>query len=385
MKKIILLITICGLCSCDPIKKLYAKFGEAKPLLENKNDSVIRLFFDRQGFLYPDIEIADKEIASSYSQLNLVFSSNKNIYKKACVAHGLIDTGSVYNLQNKLVEQKVALLNKVPSAYDLVFLIHGFNKHPTKPEKKSAYDEYQALRQKITTDFPSRKFQFVEIYWDGCTWANGRKSKENTNTFKFWDNSQAASNLVGLELRRILFGINRPKTYVITHSLGASVITCALFNADKFNLHNNINNFKRTIIEKYDDPITYRTPLSKFKVGMLAPAIPGENTFDEFSKRVPDKASSLDNYSFIIGYNANDQALIKKIGIPKYFGATSLGCLESEVRKVEKEINQHFPNLISDINFSNKDSGIPQSEHALLKYIRNTKPMNAFLNRLFNF
>jgi hypothetical protein len=98
----------------------------------------------------------------------------------------------------------------------------------------------------------------------------------------------------GLELRRLLVGISNQKINVITHSHGAGVITAALFNVRKFDEDRKVfsTEFTEEIDLKYKMKI-YDCATQEFHVGMLAPAIPGENVFDEYFQRTISGVDSL--------------------------------------------------------------------------------------------
>jgi hypothetical protein len=51
--------------SCTPIKKLYVPFSEAKLKYAELKDDVIRIYFDRFGFLYPDLNIPYSDFINS--------------------------------------------------------------------------------------------------------------------------------------------------------------------------------------------------------------------------------------------------------------------------------------------------------------------------------
>jgi hypothetical protein len=371
-------IILIVLLSCDPISKLYVKFGEVKPVLEKRDDDAFTIFFDREGTIYPDLTLSDSLIKYYDSRLQYLYQNEPTILKNACLKSHVSESSSFTELQTKIIEEKASEINRNANGKQIVFMIHGFNKHPLLPDSASSSHEFMQMRDTLKSKYSNTNFYFVEIYWDGCSWVNGKKSREALNTFKIWNNAEAASNLVGLELRRILSKINHDTTWVITHSLGASVITCALFNVDKFKE----GKFRQNLMKKCKDTVNYKTPIKEFKIGMLAPAIPGDNSFDEFKNRTPPN-SIIYNYRFVIGYNIYDPALTKKIGIPKHFGATSLGCLYSEVLKVENRINKTGDSIIMAENFSYRKDSSRQKIHDFSEYIKNDLHMKEFLRKLF--
>lgn len=381
--KISILFLLISLNASCQINKLYVKFGNAKAVLQTKKDGVLRIYFDRWGNIYPDFPLNDSVIEKNASWLNGMYDNNPKLFSAIKKKYHLEPEATKEQLQQEIVNDLAAKINEASKNKQLVFLVHGFNKHPLKPSGASAYDEFKCMREAIENKFPDKSIQFVEIYWDGCTWVNGAKWKEMISTVNVWNNAEAASNAVAIELRRILYRLNNENNIVITHSLGASVITCALFNANKFDLYNKVNSYKKYITDRYIDSTHYQTPIKLFRVGMLAPAIPGSNTFDDYYVRTPSFPTGFANSTFIVGYNIYDPALTKTIGLAKSFGATSLGCLRSEVRNVEDSMNTKERTLIEDVDFSLRADGSKQKIHDFSAYVKNKKPMDLFLDKLF--
>jgi len=380
MKKIYILVITMTLVSCTPMRKLYVKYGEAKPKLENEDRSVMRIFFDRYGTLYPNITISDTKIMDNDSDLDMVYKNNKDLLQLACISNGLPADGTADMLQQKIIDDILKQINLAAKNKQVILLIHGFNKHPFKPIDSNSVAEFKLMREKIVNTYPNKQFQFVEVYWDGCTWANGSDSEliKARNSIKIWDNAQAASNFVGVELRKILTKIDNDDTIVITHSLGASVITTALFNVDKFDLEKKDNDFRKEILKAYEKT---DTPTKKFRIGMLAAAIPGENTFDDYLKRTPEKSIIFDNYDFVLGYNTNDFIITKWILAGK-FGSTTLGSRLNEINATNTILKGFKVKQIEPISFSFYSNDTPQKEHAFRAYIANTKAMDIFLDKL---
>ena len=61
------------LLSCSPIKKLYVPFGEAKSIHASKNDDVIRIYFDRMGFIYPEMDFNNGEFKTFGYQYTIMY------------------------------------------------------------------------------------------------------------------------------------------------------------------------------------------------------------------------------------------------------------------------------------------------------------------------
>lgn len=381
-RNLYLFIFLSVLVSNCSYKRLYVKYGQTQQRFvdSSANDGVIRIAMDRFGTIYPGTEISDQLIKNSYSILNQVYQFNPTVFEKALQNNQLPLGSTTDQLQEKLIEQFSARINQAAQRKKIVFIIHGFNKHPFKPVNASAYKENRDMRKKIVDWYGSDSFQFVELYWDGLTWANTLKPLGAFVSIKIWDNAQAASANVGLEFRRILNKINAPGSYIITHSLGASVATTALFNVDKYNN----SSFRQDYLNKYADTFKYRSPTSNFKIALLAPAIPGQNTFDEFYERTPSSPSPSENLSVLVGFNRNDRVLRKfKLAKPTHIGSTSLGCIMSEVDSARALVNIGGRNLFDTVSFSYGKDQKKQKAHAFQEYVLNETAMNEFLKKLF--
>lgn len=363
-------------------KLLYVKYGKAQQRFADSSasDGVIRIMLDRFGTIYPGNDISDDLIKRHYSVLENVYSYHKDVFENALRANQLPPGSTIRELQVKLIDKYVEQINKGSEGKKLVFIIHGYNKHPFKPSDASSYLENLVMRKKILENYSSEKFQFVEIYWDGLSWANSVSALSPFNSIKVWNNAQPASTNVGLEVRRIMSGLKAPTTYIITHSLGASVATTALFNVDKYNP----SNFRQGYLNQFNDTVNYRTPTGKFRLGLLAPAIPGMETFDDFYARTPLVSSNPDNYSVLIGFNKNDRVLRKfKVVKPKHIGSTTLGCDEAELVSSRQLVNVNGLELFDVVHFSLKANSQKQKTHAFHKYVQNETAMNTFLKKLF--
>ncbi|UYQ95519.1 hypothetical protein MKQ68_10445 [Chitinophaga horti] len=375
---VFLMLLVCCF-SCTRINKLYVKYGEARQTLQSYQDSVIRIYMDRKGLIYPNIPLSDQLIRTNDSRLELLYANDENILQQAATAAGVPGQEDKWIIQDALAKQIAREIRGAAQGKTLVYLIHGFNKHPLRPDKSSAYAENKEMRAKMMEVYPDRRFQFVEIYWDGCTWANGWAPLAAFNSMKIWDNAQPASNNVGVELRRILNATGVAQNYVITHSLGASVATCALFNAEKFAE----GDFMTGIRSRYNDTMNYRTPTGQYRLGIIAPAIPGENTFGEFFDRTP-KGSDTTNVKVIVGFNQYDPVLRKYVNLSAYAGATTLGCRPSELAQVKRQVNSASATYLYDVDFSLTAKDKKQAVHAFSAYVKNEKAMNSFLEQLFH-
>lgn len=378
MRNKIYILGIFFLLGCSPIHKLYNNFSEFKEV-KNFSDSNIplRIYFDRFGDIYPSHPIGTQEFDNEQSTLEFYFKNNKAELKKAFDSEGLSysegDNVKVNfeKLQDNLRANYVSEINRSSKSKKLVFLIHGFNN-----TGESASAALENLRVEIVKKFPQHKFRFVEVYWDGLT-----KRTNSLNTAVIWNNAQYSAAMAGLSLRRILSGIANDESYVLTHSLGAAVITEALFNVRRFD--NDYYDTHRDGIEIKTLQTAYDTPTTKFSVGMLTPAIPGKNVFNEYYQRTVAGRTTGDttaNYRFVNGFNKYDIATTKGV-FSRYFGSTTLSCDEDAHREVE-EIFRNNSTIYSRINFS-ADKKNKQRSHAVAKYIKNSS-FDSFLVSVIN-
>jgi hypothetical protein len=397
--RIRIIATFCYLfmASCSPIYKMYVQFGT--PKIQNEqgksSNNVYRIYFDRFGFIYPDAKINDYNMKHCGSDFIDYYSRYQNEYRDICSQYGVspIDSPDTDTdpLQAAVIDKIASILNKkVTGTTKLVILIHGYNENPLIPRNNTSQDEFKKLRESIEVNYGNSKFEFLEVYWDGCSAANGPDVLYPFNSFFIFDNAQFHSCNDGLELRRILNKLTIPKVYVITHSLGASVITTALFNVKKFPIHlyddpkSDVHNFKL----QYNDSV-YESPNSKIVVGMLAPAIPGHNTFYRYFQRTVngrDSIVDLTNFRFIVGYNTHDPVLRKFVNLPTKFGSTTLGCRRDEIMKTY-EVLSYNRAILDTVDFSryydtNRGRNVKQNKHSFFKYMSNQK-FNAFLGKVF--
>lgn len=384
MKKLFLLApAIMLLAFIAPIKDLYVQLGAAKQTMEQApyaSPDVVRVYFDRMGFIYPDYVIPDAKLRDdNYSMLRSYYYNNPATYGYICSYYGVHPKADIENLQpdndplqRAIIDGLAKRINDKGRSYSkLVYLIHGFNKEPMGDDGAEA--QFRELSSRLASLMPSEKILYVEVYWDGCYDRGSR-----ANAVKMWDNAQLHSCNVGLELRRLLNHMDRQQVYVLTHSLGASVITTALFNVEKFRGTPETN--ADLYFQKHYDDTTYQTPSYLVKVGMLAPAIPGDNTFDDYYKRTNrPQQMGYNNYRFVVGFNHNDQVLEKFIGSPAFLGSTTLGCSNKEIYKFVTRFNK---DVCDTTDFCYLPNGAPQYDHSLTTYANNTA-FNRFANNVF--
>ncbi len=349
--------------SCTPIDQLYNNFGEYSESKRYSDEHLpYRLYYDRHGHLYPDAAPADNAFRNAHGLLENYFKENPSELVRAFEAERVetpTNTDSEHQfryLQNHLLQKHLQQITNKGKDKKVVFLIHGYNN-----TGESASLALEKFRVSILRQFPEEKFLFVEIYWEGLTQKNNK-----LNSSRIWDNAQVSAAYAGLGLRQLLGRLPRGHYYAMTHSHGAAVITEALFNVRRFPKESYSDvDYMREIARRQNE---YDTPTSLFSVGMLAPAIPGDNVFDEYYSRTENKMSvttSLKNFRFVNGFNRYDLATSKGI-FAHYFGSTSLASKEKEHHKVEQRFNT--ADVYSRVDFSGK-SYPKQRSHAVKDYV----------------
>ncbi|TDE52716.1 hypothetical protein [Flavobacterium sp. GT3P67] len=365
--------------SCNSIDRLYINYGTVKKQFESANSDVAMIFFDRKGNMYPDYPIDDSFLRASDSRLEQYYENDSVTYNAICKQYNLkpdIHNLSVTNspLQEALISRKASQLNY--SEKELFFIIHGYNEHPSKPDDDSSSMGMKKTKEWIESHYPNR-FLFVEVYWDGLSRQNGNKILLY-NPVYIWDNAQASASNTGFELRRLFSKLNKKKKYVLTHSLGASVITTALFNVEKLK-NAQLNELKM----KFENPV-YNSPSQEFHIGMIAPAIPGENTFLEYHNRTikgKNIRTTDSNYFFITGFNSYDPVNSKGYSLSRFLGSTTLGCKRNELEKTRRIfMNEDF--IFDYEDFSYFDGNRKQRSHSWLKYIENNFHFKNFAEKL---
>lgn len=329
-----------------------------------------KIYFDREGNLYPPSEIhsIDKDkfwnpnkhwgiTGDTTSKLKVYFEHQPEILEKVCNQLGIeedFDELQSYMLQayTKQINAEVAKGNKI------VFLIHGFNSNP-----KESVESFEALKTELNK---KDNLSVVEMYWDGLF---------NDKGPGIWGAAQANSAFVGLGVRKFLNLISsNAEIILLTHSLGASVATQSLFNVSKWS-----SEFQKEVDEKAKAIPT--PPQKDITLAMIAPAIPGQNTFDDLGKTTYDDTCHIKK--IIVGYNKKDFALTKCVGIKKHFGSTSLGCnADNEVEKVKKKLAENF----KEIHFHSFDlnEGLEDPKnHSVIGYIEATN-FQSFLDETIN-
>lgn len=357
------------IASCSPIKNLYNNFSDFKlhHEMQGEKNKTVRIFLDRWGDVYPDIAIEKKLFRDQYSVLEDYFrylGNLEQLYNRYHFPYNPPANDQDYKykfnyVQDYLRSTLADSINILAENKKLVFLIHGYNNDPD-----SASKAFSTLRDKIASQDLDEQFQFVELYWDGL-----KDLDKLPNSSKIWDNAQVSASWAGIGLRGVLNKISKHNIYVFTHSHGAAVITEALFN---------VKRFPDKYYKKHKDGkelVTFQqlieTPQSNFVVGMIAPAIPGENVFKNYWERTGEEQtqkSNQKNYVFINGFNANDRVVLKPLKLTKYFGSTTFACNREENDKVRRFFSS-TPELYDIVDFS----GDKQTSHRFIDYMNNTE------------
>jgi hypothetical protein len=372
-------------------------------MVPRKEESgVVKLYFDREGKLYPpDVRInpyyfylehlnkkklarySNPEYATLETALTKYDSISREAIRQQFNLTGVDSVRVFLRLQDAIrksvvtdIEQKLVSNN----TKDLIVLIHGFN----DPIPDAAY----YLLRKNIEKYLHAKPVFIEVYWDGLT-----SLGDNPLLSNIWGYAQSNSAKVGLGLRNILNKLNTNiRLTLLTHSLGASVATHALFNPGKWP-----KKFQEELEQDYHSE-NIPTPKQKdIRIAMLAPAIPGIKIFDHIDYTIPENTIPTIT-RVVIGYNHFDYAVTKGGLFASSFGSTALGADDkNEVNKTIIAINEINPKIkvvpvdfslyIKNDSLSNKKlqrkSPFKQREHGVQFYQQN-EHFSDFLKAMFD-
>jgi len=414
--KLCLIVPVFFLSSCLINRQRQVWLGALQQTHQADTGSVVRIYFDKQGSVYPDkklfipykkffdpvngkITITENKNNGS---LQSFYTTNRLQLKQLSSFYGIEGTGiissrdSFFAVQHLIKKQIADSLNKLFGGSilrTLVVLIHGFNdSDPT--------GDYQLTREAIRNNgLEKGRFIYLEIYWDGLTLNQGNPIYEN-----IWGRALQNSAYVSMGLRQILSGIDPLiNIRIITHSLGASVGTGAIFNTVTKWSKNGLKKIGKKLekdygLNYYDEQKNFKTPLNNIRIGMIAPAIPGSNTFIDFNKRNPVIPNSENNIQkIVVGFNVNDLAVTKRtfnIDFAPFFGSTSLGCNclrkgKPEIERTEEALSKNeystemIKKLLRPVDFSRYERKKSYEEHGLYYYLQNTEKVKEFMNELF--
>ncbi len=308
--------------------------------------ATIRLFIDRDGDFYPLAEqpIQDVQLNRRGNLLSLYYKGAQReqpLEWKALLAHYGVADDSVESawltVQDSIAARTARRAVQHAGEQPLIILVHGFNNTAAEAEQAFA-----ATRGAIDARMgvPQR---YLEVYWDGAAKRGGPLS-----IFRVWGGGQHNSYYAGLALRQVLNQIP-PSTPVriVTHSLGASVATAALWNVTS-KVDSSIGAAWLSEYERLrNDTVRYRTPAHPdIRLGMLVPAVPG-NTFCnlpteegrdcDYHDRTP--ASDSTRHRIIVGVNRSDWVVNKFFVPASSFGSTTLAARLREYRDRVEPLN----------------------------------------------
>lgn len=357
-------------------------------------EHVTRVYFDKFGDIYsPDGPVIPYKAffdpnnsGNTYKEtletgnLQYYYCKHPNELKSLAQIYGVSDSNAcevTFQLIQKGINEKIknAINEDLDNDRTLVVFIHGFNDpNPT--------GDFRELRNNIQARYSTQKFSYLEVFWDGLTCNQG-----NPALSKIWGRAQTNSSMVAIGLRMLLEKVKNVPIRIVTHSLGASVATGAIFNTNSKWRNNSIYTdlSSSTVAPSQED----------IRLGMLAPAIPGVSTFCDFNDRGPTVATpdKININRIVIGFNRNDLAITKRVHNRDHAGnagATNLGCdYRHEINKTIQALmsigysQQQAQALVSETDFTIGEGKIPE-EHGLYYYMQNKVCMDDFLDKLFN-
>jgi hypothetical protein len=187
----------------------------------------------------------------------------------------------------------------------LLVLIHGFNAQDASP---SYTDLTRAIFAQEFERIAPDSVALLRVYWDG---SDGSRSRV---PLQAWWNGQANAFPVGLSVRRFLNSLpERQPVRIITHSLGSTVASAALWNLDVTINKRQVDasaaeNWYAIYLARQSDATRYATPrLVDLRVGMLVPAMPAE-TFLDAQRRTPS-SNAMPYQRIVVGVNPRDYAI----------------------------------------------------------------------------
>lgn len=294
-----------------------------------------RLFFDKNGFLYPSRLIPNREMEEADNSLLGWYQNNPSVFIDIAKSYNLL-VDSVNDSTCRLLNDAIAAtfaekLNREPSAA-FTFLIHGFRK-PFVSENRDrvSAEDFKILAEAYQqhSRVPSK---IVEVYWDGmygcCFSAN---SKTNKYLFQLFEMAQKNAAVTGNALKAVLCKMETSTINILTHSLGAKVGMYAVLNISDSSM---------------------RTPSARINICLIAPAIAADLILDNYVKRNAAVDSPReDNYHLYVVCNKKDFVLKKRdnrLGWfgpgPYKYGNTTLGCnFKKAALKLQSKFRQTYP------------------------------------------
>jgi len=361
---------------------------------------VIRLYFDRQGALYPDVQvpIADSELRMTRDQSLMEYFLRSN---STCSA-GNDWTGVRRSLcqlpqteagrrveawravQDELFTEAARTVRERLSAKPrpLFVLIHGYR-------VADAESDYRKVRAKVTAHPNSGVPLFLQVHWDGL--------KSPTPAFA-WSRAQANGFLVGLSLRRVLKNLSEiTQVRVMTHSSGAFVFAATVGDPGAvFGALGNESTEYREFRENASGSDRFPIPRNAdLRAAMVVPATPPESFAGgphahKEEKALHHHAGVLAPVRLIIGANPRDFGVTKAIlpGNWSLLGSSSLGTSFNYFCGLRDAVlsrqGSAVPKpLLVDMRSPEHKKVLLWDEHAWTEYLHHA-PMNRLLDLLLD-
>lgn len=306
------------LLSSTPGEGQHVLYGERE--LTNK----FAVYLDREGNIYPPVFISNSRLSESGFSLSNWYEKHPDQFAFIAKSVGIVGVYSSEKL-NQLNDSLVArLVQGWKNEKELNFIVHGFRKSFVQQnEDSTSTAEFLVMENRLKMYLTS---PIIRVYWDGmydcCISKDTKRNKEILEMFQI---AQVQAEQAGKGLSRILNQLSCEKVNLISHSLGALVISSTKENTK---------------------------PVRKHQCNWLfvAPAI--DHTALAF-----DDGSALPFDHLGIIYNHKDFVLKKKdpfIGWfgpgNKKYGNTSLGCnCDRDMAKLKKELHRSHPHFKLDV------------------------------------
>lgn len=377
MKIIILILSVTLLlASC----KLYHNNVVFISYSKEKHSNVYPLFMDRYGDYYPiyPLQQFDKRktlasLRNHYKHYKDTWSSNNNL-----LYHD--NSNNFDSLQTKIIDLNTELINetiKVKHYTSVTFIMVGFNNTylATKKDTLNANMKLDKLIEFVDSVKPNNNTLFVKLYWDGKYSGNKIGSASN---FRY---ATTNSYYVGFGLRKLIQKLETRNINFISHSLGANIVCEAIFNQE--NKITNTNHFKDSL-QKLHSKTNIFIENKTIKAAIIAPAMPGTNTFIDFFNATLNPKLNKNDVSFFVGWFKDDAAL-KKFIFPNKLGSTTLGCNYKNETESTRTLFMKNKLATSFNDYDFKDNSIIKgfASHDLLNYLNNKKAYKNVIDFLY--
>jgi|SRR5690554_284846 len=295
---------------------------------KNTNSQSYSVFMDERGSFYPEESIKNSRLKRSHGQLQLFYEKNNfEELKKA----GNFETFESF--QDHLVKKISSEINQryeTGKHESITIILLGYNN-----KYEPSVVKLNQLENKINEhlELIGKTSFIVPLYWDG------KRSIVGADVLSIFNNANANSYNAGIKLRHLVNSLSANQINIISHSLGANVVTQLLFNQITKVQDDSSEGEESVFLNlkaAYSDE-KYRTTNKTIKVGLIAPAIPGYSTFLDYDKRSHKYDPNYDNYKFFIGFNKYDPVLNKFIRrLSPTLSSTTFGCdYHNEIDRVK--------------------------------------------------